>query len=384
MKIAIQAADLDYDRIDGTRVYLLNMLRRFGALSEDDEFIIYHRKNFNPELSPPELVNYKIKKIFCPFLWTQAGFLRAVRKDNPDVLWMPMHNIPLMRNKKMKTTVTIHDLAFKYFPDHFTKIDLMKLNFLVGMAVKRSDKIIAVSESTKNDILKFYPEIKEQKIKVIYHGFDSNLFKENIPGEESRKILSNFKLQASNFMLYVGAIQPRKNLEILIEAFNLYKGSRCGGLNPFAKFDGNEKIKLVLAGGKAWKWKKVLESAKNSPYSKDIIITGTLPFKDIRILYKSASLFVFPSLYEGFGIPILEAFASETPVISSQNSSLQEVGGRAVKYFESGDCQDLCCKMEEILENENLRKKMIERGIDQLKRFSWDKCASETLDWIKD
>ncbi len=383
MKIAIQAADLDYDRIDGTRVYLLNMLRRFGTLSENDKFIIYHRKNFNPELTPPELANYKIKKIFCPFFWTQTGFLRAIRSDKPDVLWMPMHNIPLLRNKKIKTTVTIHDLAFKYFPDHFTKIDLIKLNFLAGMAIRRSDKIIAVSESTKNDILKFYPGIEEQKIKVIYHGFDSSLFKKNSSREEIKNLLSKFQILNSKFILYVGAIQPRKNLEILIEAFNLYKKEKCADPNPFYKKDSNEKIKLVLAGGKAWKWEKILESAKNSPYSKDIIVTGTLPFKEIRTLYQNASLFVFPSLYEGFGIPILEAFASETPVISSQNSSLQEVGGRAVKYFESGNCKDLCYKIEEVLENENLRKKMIERGIAQLESFSWNKCASETLDWIR-
>ncbi|GAH06744.1 unnamed protein product, partial [marine sediment metagenome] len=138
MKIAIQAADLDNDRIDGTRVYILNMLRHFGKNYPDDIFNIYHRKDFNPELVPPNFSNYSIKKIDFPFNWTQTRFALELMKDKPDALWMPMHNIPLLKKKSLKTTVTIHDLAFKYFPQYYPKNDLRKLNALLSLAVKKS------------------------------------------------------------------------------------------------------------------------------------------------------------------------------------------------------------------------------------------------------
>ncbi len=383
MRIAIQAADLDHPRIDGTRVYLLNMLRRFGNLSPKDEFLIFHQRDFNPELAPPDFPNYKIVKISSPLFWTQTRFAFEIFKNNPDVLWMPMHNAPLFRRKKLKLITTIHDLAYKYFPDNFPKKDLLELNLLGNWAIKNSDKIIAVSQSTKNDILKFYPKIKTDKIKVIHHGFDADLFQKEISRDKTDNILSKFKIlnfppgrdsakAVTKFILYVGAIQPRKNLRILIEAFNLYKKG------------GYEKdLKLVLAGGKAWMWEEIFKSIKKSPHREDIVVTGTIPFEEIAVLYKNARLFVFPSLYEGFGIPLLEAFAAGIPVVSSKNSSLWEVGGEAARYFDSSSSFDLCRKMREVSEDDELRKKLIKKGREQIKKFSWDKCAGETLEYLK-
>jgi len=377
MKIAIQAADLDNDRIDGTRVYLLNLLRHFGKISPDDEFLIYHRKNFNLELTPPELENYKIKKADFPFLWTQTRFAWEIWKDNPDALWMPMHNLPAVKRNNLKTIVTIHDLAFKYFPDHFPKKDLFKLNFLAGQAIKNADKIIAVSRSTKKDILKFYPKIKEEKIKVIYHGFDAELFHRQFPKEKTNNILTSYNLQSTNYLLYVGAIQPRKNLETLIKAFELYKkGLRIKNYEL-------RDLKLVLAGGKAWMWESTTEKIKKSPFKKDIILTGKTSFENLAVLYKNAGIFIFPSLYEGFGIPILEAFASGVPVICARNSSLSEVGGKAVEYFKGSDTEELCGKIEKVLSDKELRNSMVAKGKKQIEKFSWEKCARETLEWIK-
>ena len=186
MKIAIQAADLDNSRIDGTRVYLLNTLKYFGNLSKEDDFFIYHKKDFNPELAPPSFPNYIIKKIYSPFLWTQTRFAWDTRRDKVDVIWMPMHNAPLFKCKKIKTVITIHDLAFKKFPKTFPRWDLFKLNFLTNLAIRKADKIIAVSKSTKNDILKFYPHVAEDRVKVIYHGFDRELFQKTQEESENR------------------------------------------------------------------------------------------------------------------------------------------------------------------------------------------------------
>ncbi|MCX6765917.1 MAG: glycosyltransferase family 1 protein [Candidatus Moranbacteria bacterium] len=370
MRIAIQAADLDHKRIDGTRVYLLNVLKWLGKISPADEFLIYHRRDFNPELCPPNFPNYRFKKADFPFFWTQTRFARELCKDKPDVLWMPMHNIPILRRKGLKTVVTIHDLAFKYFSDHFPKKELLKLNFLADLAIKKSDKIIAVSQSTKRDILKFYPGIKEEKVRVIYHGFDSELFQKEISEDKIKKVLKSYHLQAKSYILYVGAIQPRKNLETLIETFNFIKKEK-------------PELKLVLAGEKAWLWEGIIEKIEKSPYQKDIILTGGISFEELAVLYQNAALFVFPSLYEGFGIPVLEAFAAGVPVVCSRNSSLPEVSGDAALYFSGSDMKELADTITRTLKDEGLKSSLISKGLEQLKKFSWEKCARETLEYLK-
>lgn len=370
MRIAIQAADLDHTRIDGTRVYILNLLKYFGELDPASEFLIYHKKEFNPELAPPDFSNYKIKKIFSPLFWTQTRFAAELWKDRPDVLWMPMHNAPLLRPKKMKTVVTIHDLAFKYFPEHFPKKDLLKINLLTSLAVKNADGIIAISGSSKKDILKFYPGTQIDKIKVIYHGFDPEVFQKERDLEKEIEIKKRLNIRGK-YLLYTGAIQPRKNLEVFIEAFNRLKTGQ------------NSDLSLVLAGEKAWLSEKTVRKAQESSFSTDIIMPGKLKFDDLGHLFRGASVFIFPSLYEGFGIPILEAMAAKVPVICAQNSSLPEVAGEAALYFNSGDAEDLAQKINSVLKDETWRTAMIAKGLEQIKKFSWEKCARETLEYLK-
>lgn len=369
MKIAIQASDLDHSRIDGTRVYILNLLKHFGKLDKSSDFLIYHKNNFNPELTPPNFPNYKVIKKPFPFFWTQLKFAFEIWKDNPDVLWMPMQALPLIRRKKLKTIITIHDLAFKIFPDHFPKNDLRRLNWLTDYAIKNSDKIIAVSASTKNDILKFYPQIKPEKIKIIYHGFDSELFEKNHTQKEKEEVYNKYGIEDKQYLLYVGAIQPRKNLGILIKAFENIKKS------------GFPKLKLVLAGESAWMAQETQNLASQSNTSDDIIMTGKLNFDDLGRLFSGAGIFVMPSLYEGFGIPVLESLASRVPTICANNSSLPEVGGEATMYFQNQE--ELEENIKKILTDEDLRESLIEKGSEQIKKFSWEKCSQETLGFIK-
>ena len=378
MRTAIHAADLDHDRIDGTRVYLLNMLKNFGLKDKENSFFIYHQFDFNPNLAPPTFPNYIFKKIPFGMLWTQTRFAWELFWDNPDVLWMPVHNMPIFRRKSLKTVVTIHDLAFKIFPEYFPKNDLIKLNRLSDLAINNSNKIIAVSEATKKDILKFYPKISPEKITVIHHGFDSKIFQQEISQERSDQIVSKFKIfapslslgQNSKFLLYVGAIQPRKNLSLLIEAFEKIK-------------ENHPEMKLVLAGAPAWKFESTLKKIDESIFKNDIIVTGTLPFSEIAVLYKNAEVFVFPSIYEGFGIPILEAFASGVPVVCGHNSSLIEVAGDSALFFDTNSCTELCSRIEQIFDNPELKKELIDKGKERVKNFTWEKCATATLDVIK-
>lgn len=370
MKIAIQVADLDASRIDGTRVYIQNMLKYFGKLDESSDFLLYHKNKFNPELVPPNFPNYKIKQKNFPLFWTQLWLANELRKDNPDVLWMPMHNIPVFCASKIKTVVTAHDLAYKYFPEYFPKKDLLKLNLLGKWAFTKADKIIAISESTKKDILKFYPNVNENKIKVIYHGFDAEVF--SIERDFSIEQAVKNKMNISGeYILYAGAIQPRKNLGVLVSAFDIFKEKT------------NSKIKLVIAGERAWLSDGVFDQIAKSRFKKDILTPGRLTFSDLGHLVRGASVYVYPSLYEGFGLPVLEILASRVPLICALNSSLGEVGGDAPLYFQEKSPVDLAEKIELVLNDKSLRDAMIKKGTEQIKKFSWEKCAKETLEYLK-
>ncbi len=374
MKIAIQAADLDHDRIDGTRVYIKNLLKYFGELDSTSDFLIYHKNEFNPELEPPKFPNYRVIKKSWPLFWTQLRLSASLLWEKPDVLWMPMHNIPFFRSKKLKTVVTIHDLAFKYFPECFTTLERWKLNFLAGLAISRCDKIITISYSSKRDILKFYPNVREEKIQVIYHGFDQKIFSQKRNIEAERIVKNNLRIDG-RYILYVGAIQPRKNLSVLISAFEKLK-NELG--------DKGVDLKLVLAGEKAWLWEDVFSLLDKSAYAKDILTPGRIKFEEIGHLMRGAEIFCFPSLYEGFGIPVLEAFAAEVPVVCAENSSLPEVAGEAALYFSGEDTEKLTENLKAVLQNQALRDDLIKKGKVQLEKFSWEKCAEETLECLKD
>lgn len=375
MNIAIQVADLDGKRIDGTRVYILELLNRFGEVDRQDHFFPYHRGMFNPLLTPKMFSNYTVQSIHFPIFWTQTRFALELFRVRPDRLWMPMQAIPLVRPRGMETIVTIHDLAFRKFPTHFPKGDLRRLIFFTDQAVRKSDRIIAISESTKRDILEYYPDIQEDKVRVVYHGYGERHYHsqsetQNTPFQFDK--ISSLTSQDPRYILYVGAIHPRKNLEVLVHAFEkLKRNSRY------------EDLKLVLAGEKAWLWDGVLRTIEISPYRKDITITGTISFAEREDFYRNASVFVFPSLYEGFGLPILESFARNIPVVCANNSSLSEVGGEGAVYFDAVSSEDLVEKLQRVLEDETFRSHCTAKGHLQLQKFSWDKCARETLEVIR-
>lgn len=366
MRIAIQAADLDANRVDGTRVYLWQLLKRFGTLGAVHRWHLYHRSHFNPELAPPALPNYTEHTVTAPFYWTQTRFAWEMWKLRPEKLWMPVQALPFFLPRGIETTVTIHDLAFKYFPEHFPKKDQRRLNIFADFAVKKADKLIAVSESTKRDILKWYPDVAESKIKVIHHGFNADLFQNAAVAET---ILKQHNIEAKKYLLYVGAIQPRKNIMTLLYAFEL-------------EHTRHPEMKLVLAGEKAWLWEETLHAIETHPFREDIIVMGKVSFVDLAMLYAHAKMFIFPSLYEGFGIPILEAMAAGIPVICSHNSSLPEVGGDAALYFDALNVSELASRIELLWKEEALCVAMVRRGYENIKKFSWDTCAQETLDYI--
>lgn len=376
MKIAIDCADLDYARIDGTRVYIKQLLDCFGKLDEQNNFSLYHQNEFNKLLKPKKFNNYEDRKIPPHWWWTQTVFAAELRREAPDVCWMPIQQIPFIGPKETKYVVTIHDLAFKLFPKFFPKQDVWKLNFFTDSAIKRADKIIAVSEATKKDILKIYPKIDAKKIFVVQHGFDTKHFSFARSKKQISEVKNKLKIATdpkARYLLYVGALQPRKDIKTLIEAFESIKKNK--------EF---ENLQLVLAGEAAWMSKEILLAAKNSKHSKDMVLTGKVDFEQLAALYQGAEIFVYPSLYEGFGIPILESFASGTPVVTANNSSLVEVAGGAATHFASGDVSELANTLLKIMKSSKIKEELIAKGLLRAKQFSWEKSAKKTLEVLTD
>lgn len=369
MKIAVNAADLCSARIDGTRIYIKNVLNHLGGLGgAADSFFIYVKGALNPSLSFTMHPNYVLRSSRSPFFWTQLRLPFALIGDNPDVLWMPLQTIPFMLKDNIKTVVTIHDLAFKIFPNHFPRKDFLLLSLFTKHAVTRASRIIAVSENTKKDIIRFYG-IDPRKITVVYHGYDANIFnidnaQDVVRIEDTR---SKYKIRG-RYVLYAGAIQPRKNLNKLIAAFELLK-----------KDPKYNEFTLVIAGSNAWMYEQIHQRAAASSCKEDIIFTGPYRTEDLPQLLGGAEVFVFPSLYEGFGIPILEAMACGVPIVSADNSSLPEVGGEAPIYCDVNNQENLAERIKLALGDARLREEMVEKGLNQVKKFSWEICAQKTL-----
>lgn len=369
MTIALQVADLDAARIDGTRVYLLELLKRFGALAPHEDFHLYHKNKFNQELTPPSFKNYTLHKIPFPNQWMQTRFALEMFLSRPEKIFFPVQAVSVFLPKESQVTIVVHDLAFKKYPETFTFVTRFKLNFLLKRAVARAQNIIAVSEATKHDLLSSFPELTRDKVHVIYHGFNQERFETRIPLQKKQHTLNLYGLKDQGYILYIGALQPRKNLVRLIDAFTILKKSV-----PAAK--------LVLAGEQAWLSQKIFTEKKASPYHDDIFILGKVPSAHLADLYQGARCFAFPSLYEGFGLPILEAFASGTPVLTANNSSLPEVAGEAALLVNALDTEMIAIQLTRLWTDDVLRQALIKKGTERLKKFSWDICAQKTLSLI--
>jgi glycosyltransferase involved in cell wall biosynthesis len=252
--------------------------------------------------------------------------------------------------------VTIHDLAWKYFPESFTPFMRNFLEWSTGFAVKRASGIIAVSQSTGNDLVKFYG-VDPNKIFVVHHGYE--------PAYQPIS-LSADQLLPKNYVLFLATLQPRKNLEGLIDAFRILKTQ-----NP------DLPHKLVIAGKPGWKFEPILEKIKQN---KDIAVyLNHVSDQDRFALLKRADLLVLPSFYEGFGMQILESFDAGVPVATSNISSMPEVAGEAAVYFDPKNISDIAKAIKMVLTDKSLADGLRAKGKERLKNFSWEKCACETL-----
>jgi len=355
IKIGVDGNEANVEKKVGVSVYALNILKYFYKVAnETTQFVVYLKNDPLADL-PKENKYFKYKIISGKFLWSQIYLpIYLYMNQNIDVYFSPAHYLP--RFCPVPQVVTIHDLGYLYFPEDFTKKDLWQLKNWTKFSIKKASKVIAVSKTTKKDIIKNY-EVNDAKVSVVYNGFEKS----------AKEKTAEVKLK--KYVLFVGTIQPRKNLEVLIDAFN-----------KFVQI--NKDFKLIIVGKKGWLFEGIFKKVKTMNLEDKIIFTGHITDEELISYYKNAFCLTMPSLYEGFGIPVLEAMSYDCPTIVSMTSSLPEVGGEASLYFDPKDSDYLLEKLKTLKDNDELRKELISKGRQRIKEFSWEKCGKETLDVI--
>lgn len=278
-----------------------------------------------------------------------------------DFYWQP-NFIPNLNIKAKKIITSVHDFSFILHKEFHPKerIEYFEKYFYVN--IKKSDLIITGSEFSKQEILDKL-DFKDQEVKVIYHGIDHEIFKIHT------NLSVDFNLP-EKFIFSVGSIEPRKNLIGLLNAYNLLPENI------------KKEYKLVLAGFKGWENKEIMNQIEQN--KENIFYLGYLLDEELAKVYNRATCFVFPSFYEGFGLPILESMACGTPVVCSDTTSLPEVGGDAVSYCNPYDIKDIAIKIEMILEDKILQEVMIQKGLSRAKLFSWEKSANEHINFFNE
>lgn len=347
----------------GTENYSYQLLKALSKIDDKNQYLVYLRpgaKVSEASLRVEERwpSNFKFQTIAWTRLWTQIGLAKQTFNDNLDVLFIPAHTLPLFHKKNLKTVVTVHDLGAEYLPKAHQIKQRLYLKWITNYQLRSATKLIAVSKATKEDLIKKVG-IKPGKIEVVYEGFNQSLFKDPKTDIKSSSL--------KEYFLFVGTVQPRKNLERLIEAFARYNQSLK---NP---------LFLFIVGSKGWLSDDIYSLPKTLGIEGKVKFLGHVPDEDLPKLYAGATAFVFPSLFEGFGLPILEAQVLGCPVLTSNISSMPEVAGSTGAIFVNPyDIDDIVKGMERIMNNE-LRKKLIKMGLENVKRFSWVKTAKETL-----
>ena len=329
------------------------------------EEVINSRTKFIQEFHHVEVISpnsfYKKFKSY----WRSVRLEKVLKKYKIDVYHGLSHEIPRNnRIDKIKYVVTIHDLIFIRYPENYSLFDRKIYTQKVKYACKNADVIIAISEQTKRDLIEFLT-VDEEKIKVVYQTC-SSIFDTELDFRVQNLVKKKYNLP-SKFMLSVGTIEKRKNLELVIRAMSKM----------------HTDIPLVVVGKKTKYIAEIEKEVEKYNLKKKVIFLDEIEFIELPELYQSASLFLYPSVFEGFGIPVLEAIYSKTPVIAATGSCLEEAGGPDSIYVDPANYIDLAVQIDKVLGDENLQTEMKENGYKYAKNFSLEKQAKEMMEIYK-
>ncbi len=384
MKIGIDASRAFLKQRTGVEEYSYQVIKHLVDKLNEHEIVLYLRKkqtvDFN--LSENGSAGWRIKVIKWPYLWTQIGLSLELLFHPVDILFIPAHTVPAINSKN--TIVTIHGLEYEFCPGAYSFWAKLYMRRSIKNSCRWAKTIIAVSENTKKDLMKLY-KVPEGKIEVIYGGYDKSDAQHSQLDAQIEKNSCELRVASYEpYLLFVGRLEERKNIVGIIKSFEILKEQY------------KLPHKLVLAGKFGYGKEKIIAEIKNNNYLKDIILPGYVSEEEKRELLKNADVFLFPTFYEGFGIPILEAQSAGAPVVCSNNSSIPEFVEVSPRLRSRGETSEYSALLADplnaemiadaaykLISDKALRDDMIKKGYENVKRFSWEKCASEIAKILK-
>lgn len=371
MLIGIDASRAAAARRTGTENYSLHLIRELLALGQDFRFRLYFNQG-----PTTDLFQGRAERRVIPFprLWTHLRLSWEMLSDPPDLLFVPSHVLPLAHPRR--SVVTIHDLGYHIYPEAHTLFQNVYLRWSTRHNARVATRVLADSEATRRDLMRYYGT-PEAKIAVVYPGRNEALTPVSDP-QSLTGIRARYGLSDSYF-LYVGTLHPRKNLVRLVQAFASFLQSWSS-----VSQEPMDKLQLVLAGQRGWLYDEILGKIRELDLAERVVLTGYVPDADLPGMLSGALAFVYPSLYEGFGLPVLEAMACATPVVCSNVSSLPEVAGDAALMVDPLNVGSMAQALHQIALDEGLRATLVQRGRRQVQLFSWRRCARETLQVLEE
>ncbi len=365
MLVGIDASRAFLQKRTGIEEYSYQVIKELRENLQATQVWVYVRPGQKIDFSLPK--NWKVKTVNFVFGWTQIGLSWEMFFRPVDVLFVPAHTLPFIHPKN--SVVTIHGLEYEFCPEAYSYWERLYMRWSIKFSCRWAKKIIAVSKNTQKDLMQLY-QVSEEKVRVIYEGVSLCPFAPVLESQkENQKAFK--KVQKEKYLLFVGRLEERKNIGGIIEAFERLKE--------------RDKIphKLILVGKPGFGFEKIKKQMAKIKNREEVIFKGYVQEETKRGLFENADLFLFPSFYEGFGLPILEAQAAGVPVVTSDISSLPEVTNGS--HLEKGSAllvnprhfEEIAEAARKILFEENLRKALIEKGLENVKRFSWKKCAKE-------
>ena len=360
------------DKSTGLGNYTYNLVKHLLMLDSENEYIVLINRSLTDQHPIQYLEQKNLKKRFVQIsevtLQQQVMVPFELLKQKPDIYHYPNFDLPVFQ--PYNSIFTVHDLTYLKHHDLYMNGRWIK-NFytkaIMNLGARKSKKIIAVSSSTKNDLLEIL-KVPEHKVAVIHEGLDESYLNGSLSNNKSNFFNKNGLNDRDEYFLFIGERRPHKNLVRLIEAFSIFKQKTPN------------KIKLVIGGKKYASYDEPERKAQELNLTNEVFFLGYIPEGDLQHLYKNARCFVFISIYEGFGIPILEAMACGTPIITSNISSMPEVAGNAALTVNPYNVDEIAEAMNKITYNVTISQRLVDTGLKRVKNFSWNNAAEKTLE----